>query len=178
MRTLITIVVALVTVAATGAPTYAATTVVDDGADTPGSSADIRKMKVKHNLDRVVVRTTYTDLRKVTDDRFSSTAIFIDSKRKRRGPELALVSGLQHGTDYQLVRVKGWRIIDKRVDCGYSFKIRWARKLTTLRLDRECFAKAATVRVSQKTAEQSNASDLIVDWAPGKRAYSPWVSVD
>lgn len=175
MRKLIMTVTALALAAATAGPTYAATTVVDDGADTPGMSADIRKVKVNHKLDRLVVRSTYRDLRKVTDGEVSSTAIFIDSKKKRKGPELALVSGLQDGTDYQLVRVKDWKLTGKEVACGYSFKIRWAKNLTRLKLDRECFGKRASVRISQQTAEESRRTGRTVDWAPAKRAYSPWV---
>lgn len=157
---------------------YAGTVVVEDGADATGSPHDIVAMKVKHKQDRLVVRTTHTDLRKHSDGGGSGTTIYIDSNKSRKGPELALTSGLESGTDYALVKVKKWKLTDRRVDCDYRFRINWAKDFTKLRLDRACFKSASTVRVSQKMVDSWDGSHPVTDWAPGKRAFSPWVVSD
>lgn len=177
MRKPIIALAALAAVVTTSGPTYAATTVVDDGADT-ASPHDVLTMAVKHTADRVVVRSTYTDLRKVVERGSASTALYLDTRKGRPGPELALVSGLQSGTDYALVRVSGWKLSDRRIDCGHSFKVRWKKNLTKLRVDRECFGERPRVRVSQKMVEVRNDARPVVDWAPGKRKFSAWVTAD
>jgi len=166
---------ALALLSLAGVPAYAATTVVDDGADATGSPHDILRVKVDHRQERLVVRTSYTDLRKVSDGGPSSTAIFIDARRSRKGPELALVSGLESGTDYALVRVRDWKLSDRRVDCDHRFTVRWKKDVTKLALDRDCFGERGKVRVSQKMVDEWDGSHPVVDWAPGRRAFSPWV---
>jgi len=55
-----------------------------------------------HRASEVVVRTTFTDLRR---NSAAGLRINIDTDSSRPGPEFALVSVLGDGTDYQLLRM-------------------------------------------------------------------------
>ncbi|WP_235738652.1 hypothetical protein [Nocardioides alcanivorans] len=166
---------ALAVLALTAPAAYADKTVIDDGADATASNNDILTVTIKHQAKKLVVRSDYTDLRKVSDAGSASTAIFIDTKKNRKGPELALVSALESGTDYALVKVKNWKISDKRVNCNHSLKLKWKKDFSKLTMDRACFGQKAKVRVSQKMVDQYDASHPVIDWAPGKRSFSGWV---
>lgn len=162
-------------VAAAGTATADSTT-VEDGADASASLHDVLTMTVNHTPQRVVVRTTYADLQRHSDAGPAGTTIYLDTKPKRKGPEFALTSGLQDGTDYQLVRVKKWKLKDKPVDCAHGFKVRWKKDVTRLRVGRSCIGAPARVRVAQKMVDAYDGSHPVTDWAPARRTFSDWVS--
>ncbi len=64
----------------------------------------------------------FTDLRKKSEAGSSSIAIFIDTRKARKGPEFRLGSGLQYGTDYQLVRVKKWKVVGEPMSCAHDLR--------------------------------------------------------
>ncbi len=154
----------------------AATTTIDDGADATASLHDVLTTTIKHRSERVVVRTTYTDLRRHSDAGPAGTTIHLDTVPERKGPEFALTTGLQDGTDYQLVKVRRWKLTTTQVDCAHDLRIRWKRDVTRLRVDRACIGDPEQVRVSQKMVDQYDGSHPVIDWAPGRKRFSAWVS--
>ncbi len=104
---------------ALAAPAQAETTSFDDGADTTASLQDILTVSVNHRADTATVKITFTDLRRNSQGGPSSIGIFLDTNQDRTGPEFRLGSGLQNGTDYQLVRMRNWRPVGEPKSCQH-----------------------------------------------------------
>lgn len=147
---------------------------VEDGPDATATLNDILTVRLAHTETKVRVRTTYQDLRKTVDDGGASTSIYLDTRAKRPGPEFALVAGLQMGTDYQLVRVKEWKLVGEPLTCRHEFGVSWSKDLTRLVVLRSCLGNPAKVRVSQRVTDLADGSHPVRDWAPGRRQFSAW----
>ncbi|MFS3130006.1 hypothetical protein ACLM5J_16520 [Nocardioides sp. Bht2] len=147
---------------------------INDGADVTATLNDILTVRLAHTKTTVRVRTTYQDLRKAVDDGGASTSIYLDTRPKRPGPEFALVAGLQLGTDYQLVRVKNWKLVGEPLSCQHDFDVVWPKETTRLVVKRSCLGNPAKVRVSQRVTDMADASHPVRDWAPDRRQFSAW----
>jgi hypothetical protein len=112
----------LATALGVAGPASAQTTTVVDGADATGSLSDIRRVTLAHQTDKVVVRTTFTDL---TTDSAAGLRINIDTNAARVGPEFVLVSGLGEGTDYFLLEARDWRMVGEPLGCAHHLRIDW-----------------------------------------------------
>lgn len=147
----------------------------DDPADATASLTDIRAVSIVHGAEQLAVAVSFTDLRATSDAGPSGMTVFLDSDPARKGPEAALVTGLQSGTDYALVRVRDWRPLDRRIDCDHQLRLRPRQDVARLRLDRACLGDPAKVRVSVKMVDQYDASHPVVDWVRAFRRFTPWV---
>lgn len=156
-------------------PAGAEVTKVKDGADSAATLNDVLTVRLAHTVADVRVRTTYQDLRKTTDDGGASSSIYLDTRPGRPGPEFALVAGLQLGTDYQLVRVKNWKLKGEALTCRHEFTVSWAKDYTRFVASRACLGNPKQVRVSQRVTDLANASHPVRDWAPERRKFSAWV---
>ncbi|QIX26440.1 hypothetical protein ncot_07360 [Nocardioides sp. JQ2195] len=154
---------------------HAQTTKVDDPADATGSLADIRTVRVRHGVDQVRVRATFTDLRKHGGG-VTSAAVFIDTRPGRKGPELALVTGLEYGTDYTLVKVRRWKFVGEPITCDHRLRLDYRRDLMTFRVARSCFEDPRRVRVAMRMDDFTDRSHLITDWMTGRRQFTEWLT--
>jgi hypothetical protein len=82
----------------------AQTAVVVDGDDS-AIRADVLRVKIA-NRSAVKVKVTFDDLRLSSPSQ--SASLYLDTDPGAAGPELALVAGLNRGTDYALLRVVDW----------------------------------------------------------------------
>ena len=110
-------------IALLGAPAYAESMSAGDPADATASLYDIRKVSANHQDTKLVVEVKVTDLLLESDGGPASMSLFIDTDRSQAGPELRLGTGLQTGTDYQLVRMKNWRAVGEPLTCGHKVKL-------------------------------------------------------
>ena len=155
------------------APAQAELYGIDDGPDASGSLNDIHSLSVRHGAGKVVVRTTFADLRR---NAVAGMSIFLDTDRGDRGPEYRLGTGLSDGTDYLLAAVEGWVDDGQPVTgCFYALRLRWARDFSRAAIDRDCLGTPAEVRVTVKMRDDFDASHPITDWAPGTRRWSLWL---
>ena len=144
-----------------------------DPADIGGPN-DIRVVDVAHTYSSAIVNVRFSDLRRTGP---GSVAIYLDTNPNRTGPEFRLASGLSDGTDYSLVRTKGWRPSSGPLECNYNAKIDFTRETFKTTISRACLGRPAKVRASVEMIEDHANSEPRVDWAPRYRAWTPWVKV-
>jgi len=164
---------ALLTPAAVAAPAQAVTRVVVDGSDSR-ARVDLLRVKLRNADDRLLVRLRFDDLVRRSDKAGQSVGIYFDTDGSRPGPEIGLGSGLNYGTDYQLVRMRNWSQSTSRVSCVYDAELDWAADTATYVLEPACFGDYSRVRVAVEASEYDG--DVITsDWLREIKAFSPWV---
>ncbi len=160
------------------APAMAETTSFNDGADATGSLNDILKVSVDHGADDATVRISFADLRKRSQGGPASIAIFLDTKPDRKGPEFRLGSGLQNGTDYQLVRMRNWAPVGDPKSCEHNVDLKFAKDRLVFTAARSCIGTPDTLRVGAKMTDQFDSSHPIHDWMKGPRRWTDTVASD
>ena len=171
-RTLVAALVVALTLAST--PAHAATTVVDDGADTTASRTDILRVRVAHAERRVEVRVRFPDLRKRAR---AGLTVYVDSDPDARGPERAVGLPLFSGSDYVMWRMRDWEFVgDRPVRCRYDADHRWRRDVLVLTARRGCFDRPDAVRVGLRMRDAADASHPVTDWLLGRRQLTEWVA--
>jgi hypothetical protein len=151
-------------------PASAQSTTVYDGADTPASPSDIRQVTLRHQSDQVVVRATFTDLRRSSS---AGIRLNIDTDTHRTGPEFALVSGLGDGTDYQLFRVEDWKVTGAAMTCTHQLRLDWAEDFARFTVNRTCLGSPDQVRIGLRMSDDAHE---VTDWMLGYRRWTPWMA--
>lgn len=159
--------VALVGVVA--APAHAEFYSIDDPADASASLTDVQGLEANHGSDNLLVKVRFNELMRSSA---AGVSVFVDTDRDEKGPEFVLSSGLGDGTDYVLTEADAWRGSERRVDCDYSARPRWGRDVFRAVISRDCFDRAASVRVSVRMVDEADGSHLVVDWAPRRHRWS------
>lgn len=153
---------------------HAESTTVHDGADATGSPTDIHDVTVRHGPAQLRVHATFADLRKHNGGT-SEAVVFIDTDAGRKGPEFALSTGLEHGTDYQLVRVRNWWPRGGPMSCDHKVRLKYAKDVAKFRISRGCLGDPGRVRVGMRMVDRSDGSHVITDWMKGKRRFTRWL---
>jgi hypothetical protein len=148
--------------------------VKDNPADAPGSINDISSVKVEHTKKYVVIVTEFSDLQP-TSDGASSLAMFVDLTDSK-GPELRLSTGLQEGTDYQLVSMYEGQPQGDPLTCPHQVKVNFDSNIVRAKIDRFCTGSAAKVRVGVKMTDHTE-DGLVTDWLKKKNSYTKWLKV-
>jgi len=146
---------------------------------TPPHGSDLRSVQVKNADHRVVVTTTHTNLRR--DPRSGSGgAVYIDTDRRDRGPELVFVGGFFSGTDHSLLHTEGFgsRKWGEPVDGSYGMKIDYADEQVRMRMSRAALDHPGRVRVAVRgSGTRSDGSSAgLVDWLGEPHSFTPWVA--
>lgn len=160
---------------AVAAPASAERGSFPDPADAQASLTDIREVRVAHGPPRVTVTVRFTDLRAESEAGPAGLTVFLDAIPARQGPELAVTTGLQAGTDFQLVRVRRWRLVGEPLTCAHSVRLRPARDFARVRVARTCLGDPARVRVAVRMADEYDGSHPVTDWFRGPRRFTPWL---
>lgn len=170
--------VALATLAAgvIAAPASAEVANVFDGPDATGSLGDIQTVRIDHRAHRVVVTTNLADLRRTSGGGGSGLNIWFDTDRSRPGPEFVFLTGLQAGTDYQLMHSRAWRPSGSPMTCDHDATFDWAGDKVVLSVARGCFGRPDDVRVAERMRDAFDGSHVITDWLKGPRRFSRWVA--
>ena len=144
---------------------------LDDPADVGGASlSDILAVSAVHTQKKLVVRVDVDELKPTSQGGPSSLAVFVDTDPDAKGPEYRLATGLQEGTDYQLVRVEDWKPVGEPLTCFHDVKLGFQGDRVRLRISRGCLGKPESVRIGVKMTDLYDASHPVVDWL-GKRRY-------
>lgn len=150
-------------------------TTVRDGADATGSLSDIHTVTAKHGPNKVKVKVHFADLRRVNDSTSSAT-IFLDTSAKRPGPEFRVSTGLEEGTDYQLMRVRNWKTVGNPMSCAHKLRLKYAKDNLVFWVNRGCLGSPAKARVGVKMVDPTDGSHVITDWMKGKRQFTRWLA--
>lgn len=168
---------AAISLSAIGAPVaaHAAVKSFPDPADATGSPTDIRNVRVNHAQKAVAVVTRFTNLQR-NSEADSGLKILIDTKPGRAGAEFVLVSGLQYGTDYQLLRAKNGKPIGEPLGCAHNAKLKFAKNTQRFTAARKCLGNPKRVRVAVRMDDHTDGSHPIVDRLGAPGSYSGWVA--
>ena len=157
-------------------PAAAETTTFDDGADATASLNDILRVKVNHGVGQVAVRISFTDLRKKSAGGPASIGIFLDTRPGRKGPEFRLGSGLNEGTDFQLMRMKNWKPVGNPKTCEHDLDLQFKRNRLVFKVARDCIGTPDAVRIGAKMTDQFDGSHPVHDWMKGPRRWTSSVT--
>ena len=149
------------------APALAASSVTPDAAEGT-QKADLLKVKTV-NETGVRVRMTFDDIRRSGTRFGQGFTVFVDTDAARRGPELAMTGGLNTGTDYQLVRVRGWQLAQNPLTCSYRLTLDWRHDVAIARIGDDCFGDHSSIRVGVRVNE-TQAGSRSADWLVSRRA--------
>ena len=116
---------------------------LDDPADASASLSDILAVSAVHGTQRVTVRVDFAELEPTSDFGPSSLSVFIDTDTSKKGPEFRIGTGLQQGTDYQLVRMKNWKPVGEALSCEHDVKLNFKANRVRTRVDRSCLGDPA-----------------------------------
>jgi hypothetical protein len=172
-----TAVAALTTLAlGVAAPAMAERIGVSDPADATASLSDIRRVTVDHGPEQVFVKVAFTELEPRSEAGPSSLAIFLDTNPARKGPEYRLGTGLQRGTDYQLMRVKDWKPVGEPLTCEHRLRLDFSANVAKFRAARACLRTPDEVRVGVKMTDLYDGSHPVHDWLGAPRSFTTWVA--
>ena len=144
---------------------------LDDPADVGGGSlSDILNVTAIHGTERVVVRVGFAELEPTSDFSPSSLSIFIDTDRSAKGPEFRIGTGLQEGTDYQLVRMEKWKAVGEAMTCQHAVVLNFVSNRVRASVNRSCLGNPVRVRIGAKMTDLYDGSHPVVDWL-GERRY-------
>lgn len=144
--------------------------------------ADIHRVRVD-NADRIRIKVVHEDLRRSFRSG-SSLTVFIDTDRKRRGPEFVFLAGTFAGSDYALLPARGWRrASDRQVPLRggtYDMRLNFRKDTALLRVDRTVLRKPGAVRVEVKTGGEmvppgGKPVTTGKDWLGKPRHFTRWV---
>lgn len=158
------------------APATAATASYDDPADASASLTDIRHVKVRHGGERVAVVVGFTDLRRRSTGGPASLGVFFDTNASRTGPEFQLGTGLQSGTDYQLVRSRHRQAVGEPIDCDYSVQLQYGHDRMVFKADRDCLGTPDQLRVGVLMTDEWDSSHPVHDWLGAPRSWTDWLA--
>lgn len=151
------------------APAQAEQWAIDDPADATASLNDIYGVAINHGKKKVKFHIRVDDLRRVSS---AGATLFLDTDPGNKGPEYALATGLSSGTDYALLRVKGFASPGTGpVKCKYALELRYRADVVKGFINRGCLGKPDTVAASVKMVDHADASHPVRDWAPAKKKF-------
>lgn len=145
---------------------HAATISIDDDSGDTGSRSDIRKVVVEHTDDRLQVKTRLNEV--IIGVEY---AVFIDTRRRNRGPEW-LISAYPD-SEWVILRVSGWNDNgEPGPQCGRArYSLESDPAVAKVRLPTRCLSMGDDVRVAVRMRDGGNG----VDWAPARQEFSAWV---
>ncbi|KQW53235.1 hypothetical protein ASC77_02775 [Nocardioides sp. Root1257] len=157
-------------------PVYADQARYPDPADATASLTDIRAVAVQHGPKRLTVKVRFTDLRARSTGGPSGLSIGIDTDATLRGPEFRLTTGLQSGTDYQLVAVEGGDVIGDPLTCAHKVRLDFAGDRLAFAATRACLGHPDSVRVAVLMRDEFDSSHPVTDWLGAPRSYTDWIA--
>lgn len=141
---------------------------------------DIRGVRVDNTGRWIDIRTHHRNLTYGPHAPGLGASLYIDTIRKRRGPEFIIAGPVGSDGDYHLSKMFGWRKFGKSLRCKVTFRVNYKRDVIRFATKRGCLAKAfrhpvGRIRVSSRIAQEKKGSSNVVDWAPRRHRYFDWV---
>src|SRR5680860_23301 len=127
--------------------------------------ADVHSVRVVHER-MVRVKIRHRDLRPRAT---AGAAIYFDTDGSRRGPEIAFVGGISDGTDYAMIRTRGWNTNGRRVNCSYNLRLNYAADISQFRMSRRCLGRPEAIRVAVRVGAARGDGTEATDWLHGRR---------
>jgi len=125
-----------------------------------------------HNFKRVVVTARYDDL---VDGRSGGWTVYVDTDKRRAGPEFGVSGGLSTGTDYSVYRVRHWKYLSGPRSCPLDMSVNYRRDTSTFEISRRCLNRPESVRVAVVGGMAARDGSWLRDWAPRRHRFFDWV---
>lgn len=170
-----TLAAAALTIGVAGAASAQSVALDDNPTDAAGSSHDISWVKVEHTKRYIVVVTEFAALDPSLSGNAPGLSMFVDLT-DAKGPELRLSTGLQDGSDYQLVSMYQNKPQGDPLTCAHQVKISSDGEMVRAKIDRACTGQAAKVRVAVKMTDHLEGGDVVTDWLKKKKYYTKWLA--
>jgi hypothetical protein len=162
------------------APAQADDRAFSDARDDAPARVDIRAVRVSHRVKALRVVVRLDNMRRNRDGSMDSFVVYVDSRRRRTGPEFyASIEGFH----WYFGRMRRWRPVRSpdRAD-PFTSGCRRARADVDVSADkvtfvlprtRRCIGKIARARVSVVAAHRvrPSGSKIVVDHAPARRRF-------
>jgi hypothetical protein len=143
---------------------------------------DIQSVRVVNTGKWIKIRTHHRYLR-YGGAQNGGVAVYIDTVRKRKGPEFRIAGPVGFDGDYSILRVRHWKTVGGRLGCaGLRFGVNYKRDVVRFAVTRRCLDRAydhrvGKVRVAVKTAQnRAGGGAPRVDWAPKRHTLYPAVA--
>jgi hypothetical protein len=163
--------VALALVGTAAGPASAERLGLDDPADVGGASwSDILAVTAVHAPKKLVVLVDFAELKPSSQAGPSSLSVFVDTDPSAKGPEFRVGTGLQAGSDYQLVRMENWKPVGEALTCPHLVALNFKANRARVRISRACLGNPDKVRIGVKMTDLYDGSHPVVDWL-GKPRY-------
>lgn len=172
---------AIAVAASVVAPASADTDRFHDKKNDVRGQVDIRGVRVDNTGRWIDIRTHHRNLTYGPHAPGLGASVYIDTIRKRRGPEFIIAGPVGSDGDYHLSKMHGWRKFGKPLRCRVTFRVNYKRDVIRFAAKRGCLAHAyrypiGRIRVSTRISQgQRDHTGSLVDWAPRKRRYFGWV---
>lgn len=151
------------------APAQADTVGFRDARGDMGHPADIHVVRVV-NEKMVRVKIRHQNL---TPRGNKSASVFVDTDAGEPGPEFVFAAGIFAGTDYQLVRMRGWKRVGDPLACAIDLGLDYRRDVSQFKMHRRCLGHPTKVRVAVKvTGETAGQDTFTADWLHGRREFT------
>lgn len=154
----------------------------DERGDLAGGH-DIARVQVKNQKKQIKIRSVHRNLRYGQKPPSGSVAYYIDTIRKRKGPEFRIAGPVGFDGDYALVKMRGWKKVvtdGPGIPCRLSFKVNYKRDAVRASVRTGCLGKAfggrpvGKIRVSAEATQFRKRPGVGRDWAPKRhRFYRP-----
>lgn len=160
------------------APAAAEHATYADPADATASPTDIRRVTVNHGPARVKVKARFTDLRRTSPTGASGLTVLIDTRGSTSGPDFKLTSGLESGTDYQLIRLRNGRPVGEPLTCPHQVQLQYGQDRLLFSAARSCLGDPARVRIGARMLDEHDGSHPVKDWLGEPRSFTRWLARD
>lgn len=170
-----TLVATVAALAATMLAAPAAEAGADRFRDTSGDAPaviDVESVRVK-SFARVVVTAGYRDL---VDGRSGGWTVYVDTTKRRIGPEFGVSGGLSTGTDYSIYRMRHWKFLSGPLSCPLDMSVNYKRDTSTFTIARRCLDRPERVRVAVVGGKATRDGSWVRDWAPRRHRFYDWVA--
>jgi hypothetical protein len=129
--------------------------------------ADLHQVVVRHER-RVVLTFRHQDLRA---GYYASVTAYIDTTKRRPGPEYGIGGGIGGGSDWQLWRMRQWRSVSGPINCPTELNVDYRNDISQFVIPRRCIRWPGRVRVSVVASDDDGGRD----WAPKFHRFYSWV---
>lgn len=181
-RRLLVAVASAVVAASVASPASAAERTFTDREGDIRGGFDIQSVRVVNTGPWIKIRSHHRNLRYGSTAPGGGVSVYIDTVRRRNGPEFRISGPVGFDGDYAIVRVRRWQTFGGPLRCGgLRFGVNYERDVVRFAVTRRCLDRAYDHRVGRirvaVQAAQSRTGDgpSRVDWAPKRRTLYPAV---
>jgi hypothetical protein len=136
---------------------------------------DIHSVRVVNTGKWIKIRTHHRELR-YGGAQNGGVSVYIDTVRRRNGPEVRFSGPVGFDGDYAIVRVRRWKPVGDALGCnGQRYGVNYRRDVVRFAVTRRCLDRVydhrvGRIRVAVQTGQNRAGGGLPrVDWAPKQR---------